>query len=130
VGAASRRVNDANARCAGTTRRASSSSIAFVMNTIQPASAYAYMHDHDPIEITVILRGGPPTTIDGIETPPGRVLCRAPRYRALRRLQDLRCVEHNRRPHLIASGPSADHLTFSVGGCCPGFVAIATTRLD
>src|SRR5262245_57265653 len=104
--------------------------VASAMNAVHHASLHAYMHDHDPIEITIILRGGPPTTIEGIESPLERVLCRAASYRVVRRLQDLRCVEHNRRPHLIAAGASADHLTFSVGGCCPGFVAIATARLD
>ena len=100
------------------------------MKAVQRASLNAYMPDYTPIEVTIVLRDGPPTSIDGIESPLERVLCRAASYRVLRRLQDIRCAEHNQRPRLIASGPSADHLTFSVGGCCPAFVEIVSARLD
>jgi hypothetical protein len=46
-----------------------------------------------------------------------------------RRLGDLLCPTHCQRPRVIASGPSADHLTYAVEGCCSALVDIATDKL-
>ena len=84
---------------------------------------------HAPIEITFVIRGGPPVSVDRIESTLERVLCRAVTYHVHRRLGDLLCPTHHQRPRVIASGPSADHLTYTVEGCCPPLVDIATSRL-
>ncbi len=99
------------------------------MHAVDRTSQYRYMPDHAPIEITIILRGGPPTRIDDIESPLERALCRAASYRVQRRLRDLRCANHHQRPRVTASGPSADYLTYSVEGCCPALIDTATARL-
>ena len=82
-----------------------------------------------PVEITFVIRGGPPTAIDGIASTLERVLCRATTYRLQRRLGDVVCPAHNERPRVIASGPSADNLTFTVVGCCQVLVETATAKL-
>ena len=84
---------------------------------------------HAPIEITFVIRGGPPTSVDGIESTLERVLCRAVTYHVHRRLGDLLCPTHHERPRVIASGPSADHLTYTVEGCCKALTDIASSKL-
>jgi len=84
---------------------------------------------HAPIDITFIIRGGRPTTVDGIESTLERVLCRAVTYHVHRRLGDLLCPTHHQRPRVIASGSSADHLTYTVEGCCQPLIDIATSKL-
>jgi hypothetical protein len=99
------------------------------MHAVEGASRETPMPEHQSVEITFIIRGGPPTTIDGIEGALERVLCRAVTYRVQRRLGLLVCAKHQERPRVVASGPSADHLSFSVAGCCQAFVELATAKL-
>jgi hypothetical protein len=99
------------------------------MPAVQGSPGDAPFPGHPPIEITFIIRGGPPTTVDGIESTLERVLCRAVTYHVHRRLGDLLCPTHHQRPRVIASGPSADHLTYKVAGCCQALIDIATARL-
>ena len=98
------------------------------MPTVEDSSTVS-MPGPAPIEITFVIRGGPPTGIDGIVGTLERVLCRATTYRVQRRLGDIVCPTHNERPRVIASGPSADHLTFTVVGCCQALVETATAKL-
>jgi hypothetical protein len=84
---------------------------------------------HALIQITFIIRGGSPTSVDGIESTLERVLCRAVTYHVHRRLGDLLCPTHHERPRVIAAGPSADHLTYTVEGCCQPLIDIASSKL-
>jgi len=99
------------------------------MHAVEDTNRERPMPGDPPIEITFVIRGGPPTNIDGIESTLERVLCRAATYRVQRRLGDLVCQDHQQRPRVIASGPSADHLNFSVAGCCQALVDAATAKL-
>ena len=47
-----------------------------------------------------------------------------------RRVRNLSCLQHGRPPHIIAFGPSAERLTFSVEGCCGQLVAHAKEALQ
>jgi hypothetical protein len=71
-----------------------------------------------PIDIIFIIRGQRLAGVEDIQDPVDRVLCRAIAYRVRRTLGRLVCPTHGQRPRVIASGPSADELTFSVDGCC------------
>ena len=99
------------------------------MHAIEDANGDVPLPGYAPIEITFVIRGGAPTSVDGIEGTLERVLCRAVTYHVHRRLGDLLCPTHRQRPRVIASGPSADHLTYAVEGCCSALVDIATDKL-
>ena len=99
------------------------------MPAFQGPHGGASLPGHAPIEITFVIRGGPPTTVDRIESTLERVLCRAVTYHVHRRLGDLLCPTHHERPRVIATGPSADHLTYTVEGCCQALIDIASTKL-
>lgn len=71
-----------------------------------------------PIDIIFIIRGQRLAGVEEIEDPVDRVLCRAVAYRVRRALGRLVCATHGQRPRVIASGPSADELTYAVDGCC------------
>jgi len=100
------------------------------MRTVEGESREVSMPDLPNVEITFVIRGARPTTIDGVEGTLERVLCRAVTYRVRRTLGSLVCPEHHERPRVVAVGPSADHLTFSVAGCCQALVELATARLQ
>jgi len=99
------------------------------MHAVQGPHGNVPLPGHAPIDITFIIRGGPVIHVDDIESTLERVLCRAVTYHVHRRLGDLLCPTHHQRPRVIASGPSADHLTYTVEGCCPALVDIATAKL-
>ena len=82
-----------------------------------------------PIDINFIIRGERLAGVEDIEDPVDRVLCRAIVYRVRRTLGRLVCPTHGHRPRVIASGPSADELTFSVDGCCQFLVDTALVKI-
>jgi hypothetical protein len=83
-----------------------------------------------PIEIVFIIRGDRLAGVDDIADAAERVLCRATAYRIRLALGRLVCPTHQQRPRVIASGPSADHLTFSVEGCCADLIDTALSRIS
>src|SRR4029453_15793785 len=84
---------------------------------------------HAPVEISFIIRGGVPTSVDGIESTLERVLCRAVTYHVHRRLGDLLCPTPHGRPRVIAPGPPPHPLTYTVKGCCQPLIDIASSKL-
>jgi len=82
-----------------------------------------------PIDIIFIIRGRRLAGVEDIADPGDRVLCRAIAYRVRRTLGRLVCPTHGRRPRVIASGPSADELTFSVDGCCRFLIDNALVKI-
>ena len=81
-----------------------------------------------PIDIIFVLRGERLAGVEDIEDPVDRVLCRAIAYRVRRTLGRLVCPTHGHRPRVIASGPSADELTFSADGCCQFLIDTALVK--
>jgi hypothetical protein len=82
-----------------------------------------------PFDITFVI-GGRSTAIEAIGDAMDRVLCRAASHRTERRLRDVLCPSHQQRPRIIASGASAERLTFSVEGCCQPLIDTATAALQ
>jgi hypothetical protein len=64
----------------------------------------------------------PPHSVD-------RVMLLVTKKHIHRRLGDLQCAQHGESPHVIANGPSAERLQFSVEGCCDALVMAATRAL-
>jgi len=58
-----------------------------------------------------------------------RVMLLAAKKHIHRRLGHLQCPQHGESPHVIANGPSAERLQFSVKGCCDALVMDATRAL-
>jgi hypothetical protein len=82
-----------------------------------------------PIDIVFILRGERLSGVEDIEDPVERVFCRAAVYRIRIALGRLVCPTHRERPRVIASGPSAEQLSFSVEGCCQSLIDLALRRI-
>ena len=82
-----------------------------------------------PIDIIFIIRGQRLAGVEEIEDPVDRVLCRAVAYRVRRALGRLVCPTHGQRPRVIASGPSADELTYAVDGCCRLLIDTALVKI-
>jgi hypothetical protein len=82
-----------------------------------------------PIDIIFIIRGERLAGVEDIEDPVDRVLCRAIAYRVRRTLGRLVCPTHGQRPRAIASGPSADELTFSTDGCRQFLIDTALVKI-
>jgi hypothetical protein len=85
------------------------------------------------VSVTFVLDGHEAIVTDGAGPRPpravDRVMLLAARKHIQRRLSDLLCERHGESPHVIASGPSADRLQFSVEGCCDTLVEMATRAL-
>jgi len=84
------------------------------------------------IRVTFVLDGREAIVTDTGQPPPhavDRVMLLAARKHIQRRLGDLQCTRHGESPHVIASGPSAERLQFSVEGCCDALVEMATRAL-
>jgi len=82
-----------------------------------------------PIDIIFIIRGERLAGVEDIDEPADRVMCRAIAYRVRRTLGRLVCPTHGHRPRVVASGPSADELTFSVDGCCQFLIDTALVKI-
>ncbi len=81
-----------------------------------------------PVEIVFILAGHR-KTVEEIENPVDKIMCRALSQRVARRLAHVRCEEHHEALRVIAAGPSVDELTFTVEGCCQAVIDAATVAL-
>ena len=81
-----------------------------------------FVLDGQETMVTDDTRQRPPRAVD-------RVMLLAARKHIQRRLGDLQCARHGEFPHVIASGPSAERLQFSVEGCCDTLVEMATRAL-
>ncbi len=86
------------------------------------------------VHLTFILDGGERISAEDLKERPidpvERVMLLVARNHIRRRLDNLSCPRHGQSPHVIASGPSPDHLVLSVEGCCNELVADATTTLN
>jgi hypothetical protein len=78
--------------------------------------------DQDRISADELSERNPPDPVE-------RIMLLAIRNRIRRRLGRVFCLRHGESPRVIASGPSADQLTFSVQGCCRDLVDDATRVL-
>ena len=86
------------------------------------------------VRVTFVLDGRETMVTDATGPRPpravDRVMLLAARKHIQRRLGGLQCALHGESPHVIASGPSAERLQFSVEGCCDALVEVATRALE
>jgi hypothetical protein len=79
------------------------------------------------VQLTFALEGGGTIRADDLGEalsldPVEKAMLLALRNHVRRRLDNLSCPAHGQYPFVVASGTSADRLTFRVEGCCEQFV--------
>lgn len=89
------------------------------------------------VQLTFALEGGRTIRADDLDEalsldPVEKTMLLALRNHVRRRLDNLSCPAHGQYPFVVASGTSADRLTFRVEGCCEqlvneGRATLATT---
>src|SRR5215472_7459359 len=85
-------------------------------------------------DLTFILDRGEPLSADDLEhralDPVKKAILLAQRNHVRRRLDNLSCREHGKRPRVTAAGSSPEELTISIQGCCRQLVNDAMMMLD
>jgi hypothetical protein len=86
------------------------------------------------VRVTFLLDGHETVSVEDLQRcqtdSVEKIMLRVARNHIRRRLDGVSCPWHGQFPHILASGPSADRLTYSVEGCCENFVERATRALE